>query len=364
MSNYTTYQPEIMPPQSLDVGSLIREISTANIELGRYDAMLFVIPNPDIITFSLLQEEATFSSKIEGTQATLDEVLRGGGNANQSKRDDIQEINNYSNTLANGRKSLDGDGKITEHLVRALHHTLMDSVRGMHKSPGQIRKVQNYIGSPGSTPQNASFVPPSPQLLPEHLDRWLAFMDSDEHEVIIQTALMHAQFELLHPFLDGNGRLGRILIPLFLYQKKMISTPAFYISAYLENNRDEYYYRLRSISQDGDWTGWTRFFLRAVIAQCKKNNAKIQKIKNLYDDMQQRVQHATHSQFAQQITEAIFVNPYCTAAHFIQSGVPATSAYQLIKKLEQSKVLTLDPSAHGRRTKTYAFLPLLEIIDE
>lgn len=369
------YQPENLPPKSLDAGVLLHPTVKASAELARYDELLSNLKNPNIsnissisniIIFLLLNEEATLSSQIEGTQATFDEILRHDAGIEDitqtKKRDDIQEIFNYRDALEDGQKSLDSGYKLSMHLVRGLHKTLMESVRGKDKSPGEVRLTQNHIGHPYSDIKDAFFVPPSPEQLPVHLDNWIAYIENNKQEVLIQSAIMHAQFELLHPFKDGNGRLGRILIPLFLYQKKIISKPAFYISAYLESNRDEYYRRLQNISKKNDWTGWVLFFLRAVVAQCKTNNEKIRKVVALHESTQEKVRRITRSQFTPHILKTIFTNPYCSIADFIKNGVTTPSAYLLIRKLEQSKILTSVRPSSGRRTAIYAFVPLLKII--
>ena len=185
----------------------------------------------------------------------------------------------------------------------------MSSVRGKDKTPGEFRRKQNWIGRDGCTIEEATFVPPNPVQLPDHLQAWAAYIDSDDVDFLIQTAIMHAQFELLHPFMDGNGRIGRILIPLFLFQKEKLSQPMFYLSEYLETHRDEYYARLNGISAAHDWNGWIAFFLRAIAEQATQNAQRVAAIRALYAEMKVRIQATTRSQYTVHLLDAIFTKP-------------------------------------------------------
>lgn len=364
MQQKTPYQPVPLPLDALETGQFTKILSDASAALARYDTLLSQLPNPNIILLSLQSEEAVMSSQIEGTQATFDEILRhdaGIKAKDDNKRNDIQEITNYREALSKGRAMLDEGYKINLTFVRGLHEILMSSARGANKAPGKIRVTQNWLGAYGSDINNASFIPPSPEQLPVHMDNWLAYLDDDEQETLIQTALMHAQFELLHPFLDGNGRLGRILIPLFLCQKKRISAPVFYISVYLEGRRDEYEQRLRNISEHGDWSGWVRFFLEASAAQAKAHNEKINKIKSLHEEMKEKIQKITHSQFINNIVDAIFTRPYFNTALFVEeSGIPKSSAYNLLNKLENNDIL--ESIRISFKLKIYRFQRLADIL--
>lgn len=254
------YIPDPLPLTELDYRLLLPLVGQANAALARYDGLLQGIPNPAVMLSPLTTQEAVLSSKIEGTQATVDEVLEqeAGLIKEGEKYKDIQEISNYRQALYSAREYLQ-DYSIRLPFVRELHRILLSSVRGQDKTPGEFRKDQNWIGRYGCTMEQASFVPPNPFQLPDFLQAWEQYLDSDDVDFLLQTAVMHAQFELLHPFKDGNGRIGRILIPLFLYQKKALSQPMFYLSEYLESHRDEYYARLKAISAEGDWNGWIAF---------------------------------------------------------------------------------------------------------
>lgn len=351
------YVPEKMPPAGLDSAPLLRLVGDANAELAKYEAMLSALPNPNIILPSLQTEEAMLSSRIEGIHTTLDEVLMDEAAIkpeNNDKRDNVLEVNNYRAALAQGQKMLDGGYRINASFVRGLHKTLMSGARGANKSPGEFRQVQNFIGAAGADISRAVFVPPAAGLLPAHIRDWLDFIRNDRHEPLTQTALMHAQFELLHPFLDGNGRMGRILVPLFLYQKKRVFAPVFFVSAFLEEHRREYYARLRGISANGDWNGWARFFLAAVREQAAANNRKLRQIKTLYDETKEDIADV-------KTLDAVFARPLFSAKLFIAAaGVAQSSAYDLLNKLTDKGVLSV--VRPNRKMKMYRFNRLNEII--
>jgi len=215
------YQPNTLPITALDYKLLLPLVAQANASLARYDGLLQGVQNPTVMLAPLTTQEAVLSSKIEGTQATVDEVLEqeAGLIKEGQKFQDIQEISNYRTALFQAGDYLK-DYPIRLSFILELHKTLMSSVRGQDKTPGEFRKDQNWIGKYGCTIETASFVPPNPLQLLDHLQAWEAYLSFDDIDALIQTAVVHAQFELLHPFKDGNGRIGRILIPLFLYQKK------------------------------------------------------------------------------------------------------------------------------------------------
>ena len=231
-------------------------VGRANAYLSRYDGLLESLVNPEVLLAPLLMKEAIFSSRIEGTIATANEVYRqqAGENFDSEKKADIQEILNYRNTLRAVGHTL-AEQPISLHLIRQMHGTLMKGVRGKKKNPGRFRDTQNWIGPKGCTIEEATYVPPPPIALNDLLEDFCAFVNvrNDLLDPIIQTALVHAQFELIHPFDDGNGRIGRLLISLFLMKRGCLVSPSLYISRHLEADRDTYYDRLWRISSEGDW---------------------------------------------------------------------------------------------------------------
>ncbi len=311
----------------------------------------------------LTTQEAVLSSKIEGTQATLDEVLEHEAGLleakDEAKENDIQEIVNYRKALMLAKDVLK-EQPITLHLMREMHKILLNSVRGHRRSPGKFRKDQNWIGPDGCPIEQATFIPPSPLQILDHLEKWQAYVNGDDIDVLIQLAVIHAQFELIHPFKDGNGRIGRLLIPLVLYQKGVLASPMFYLSAYLEKNRAEYYERLKAISATKDWDGWIEFFLKAVKVQARRNSEKVKEIMNLYENMKNRIVDITHSQYSIQILDALFDKPIFQTSDFVRrTKIPKQTAMPLLKQIRDAGYLKSLREASGRRSAILMFPELL-----
>ena len=359
------FEPNTLPLEGLDYERLVTLVGDANAELARYDGLLQGIVNPSVMLSPLTNEEAVLSSKIEGTQATVDEVLKQEAGITQEgeKKDDIQEIINYRRALHSAQHHLN-ERPITLSFVCQLHKILLNSVRGQDKTPGEFRKDQNWIGEYGCEIEQASFIPPNPLQLQDHLEAWQKYMTNNDIDLLLQTAVVHAQFELLHPFKDGNGRIGRILIPLFLYQKKKLSQPMFYLSSYLEANREEYYARLQNISREGDWNSWIAFFLKATTEQAKSNNAKLKSIMRLYDSMKLQIHEISHSQYTVHLLDAIFDRPIFETTDFVRrSKINKKTAMDLLKKLRDANILAVFRENSGRRAAVLCFPELLNIAE-
>jgi Fic family protein len=280
-----------------------------------------------------------------------------------AKYSDIQEIMNYRAAMRYAVEELE-KRPLCLNLLNELHRILLDSVRGRNKAPGEFRRIQNYVGPPGSSIDEATFVPPSVDRLAGSLDNWEKYIHFQERDRLVQLAIVKAQFELIHPYLDGNGRVGRMLIPIFLFEKKLLSSAMFYLSAYLETHRDTYYEMLRGISRQGDWHGWIRFFLRAIIDQARINTAKAKGILTLYEQMKRRVPEITHSQYVIQAIDALFDQPVFSSSTFAaRSQIPATSAKRMISALKDSGIINELSSGRGRRGSTMIFLDLLRITE-
>lgn len=363
------YVPDALPLTELDYRTLLPLVGQANAALARYDGLLQGIPNPAVMLSPLTTQEAVLSSKIEGTQATVDEVLEQEAGLVKAgeKYADILEISNYRQALFRARDYLEGY-PIRLGFVRELHRILLNSVRGQDKTPGEFRREQNWIGRPGCTIEEASFVPPSPLQLHDHLLAWEGYLDGDDVDFLLQTAVAHAQFELIHPFKDGNGRIGRILIPLFLYQKRVLSQPMFYLSEYLEAHRDEYYQRLKGISADGDWNGWIAFFLRALVLQAGQNSQRVAAIMRLYEEMKLAIQEATHSQYTVHVLDAIFSKPIFRTSDLIQNlaaqfGIHEKTTPGLLRQLKAAGILRELQAGSGRRAATLCFPRLINLAE-
>lgn len=363
------YTPDDLPLDNLDYRLLLPLVGQANAALARYDGLLQGIPNPAVMLSPLTTQEAVLSSKIEGTQATVDEVLEqeAGLLKEGEKYKDILEISNYREALYRARDYLDSY-PIRLSFVRELHRVLMNSVRGQDKTPGEFRVDQNWIGKPGCTIEEASFVPPSPLRLMDYLQAWERYLDGDDVDFLLQASVVHAQFELIHPFKDGNGRIGRILIPLFLYQKRALSQPMFYLSEYLENHRDEYYQRLKAISGESDWNGWIAFFLRAIATQAAQNSKRVGAIMALYEEMKVAIQETTHSQYSVHLLDAIFSKPIFKTSDLAarlnaEYEIHEKTTTSLLRQLKEVRILREIRPGSGRRAATLCFPRLLNIAE-
>lgn len=360
------------PPTQLDWSQLIPLLGPASAAVARYDGTLAAIPNAAVLLSPLTTQEAVLSSRIEGTQATMGEVLEFEAEGDtpglsEERRADIFEILNYRSAMRLAEKRL-SEIPLSQRLIREAHKVLLSEdrgqVRGQGKSPGEYRRIPNWIGPAGCTLEQARFVPISADKLPDAISIWERFIHENAPDRLVQLALLHAEFEALHPFLDGNGRLGRMLIPLFLWQNGLIQRPMFYVSAFLEANRDEYYDRLLAVSCDGDWTGWCGFFLHVLKAQAEENQRKATAILGLYERMKHEVADSTHSQYAIHALDWIFERPIFKSSDFIASaGIPEPTAKRIVPTLREAGVLRELVKASGRRPATFCFPELLNIAE-
>ena len=359
------YHTGHFPPEDrLEWRELIPHIGPATTALARYDGVLAAVPNPGVLLAPLTTQEAVLSSRIEGTQATMGEVLQfeaGKEPDSPERRDDIHEVLNYRTAMRQAETSME-TLPLSQRVIREAHGVLLSGVRGQGKSPGSYRRIPNWIGPPGCTVDEARFVPVEANELPEAMDAWERYIHTETPDKLVQLAVLHAEFEALHPFLDGNGRLGRMLVPLFLWQAGLIRAPMFYISAYFEARRDAYYDGLLAVSRDDDWTGWCRFFLDAVRLQAEDNLARAQGILELYDTMKGRTIALTRSQYAIYALDWIFERPIFRAADFVsQAAVPTPTARRILSVLREAGILTTLLEARGRRSAVLAFPQLLDI---
>lgn len=360
--------PHELPPD-LDWKKLVPLIGKANAAIARYDGLLQSLINPSVLLSPITTNEAVLSSRIEGTQASLSEVLEHDAGLDTGKsptiNEDIKEISNYRKVLRIAEDELQ-NRPISLNFVKSLHAVLLDSVRGKNKEPGQFRKDQNWIGKKGTPIETARFVPPSPLILQEHLEKWEKFLCRDDYsDPLVQLAIVHAQFEILHPFIDGNGRIGRLFIPLFLYMKKCLNSPMFYLSEYLETHRDEYYDGLLSISSENNWHGWIEFFLQAIVIQSDTNISKAKEILSLYDNLKDKFIDVTHSQYAVPALDTFFKIPIINTVEFYKlSGIPnRMTANNLLRKLVDSQSIILLKQGQGRQPSVYAMPNLINIAE-
>lgn len=358
--------PPQLPVAELRWRELLPLVGKANACLARYDGMLQTLPNPGVLLSPITANEAVLSSRIEGTQATLDEVLEAdaGLMTSEIRRGDIEEINNYRVAVNIAQDALE-NRPITLSLIREIHQRLMQGVRGRDKAPGKFREDQNWIGRRGDPIERARFIPPSPMILLAELEKWERYISLEGEDPLLQTAVAHAQFEILHPFKDGNGRIGRMLIPLVLYRRQALSSPMFYMSEYLEENRSEYYDRLLAVTAEGDWHGWLEFFLGGLINQADANLEKVRKIRDLYEEMRRRVVEITHSQFAMAAVDAFFTRPIISGVAFANKAGfnNRVTANNMLRQLEAEGVINRIREGGGRTPAIYALPELINIAE-
>lgn len=358
--------PDDLPIQNLDWQRLASLVGRANAAVARYDGFLQGLVNPSVLMSPITTREAVLSSSIEGTVATLSDVLQheAGEEYEEAKSRDIGEILNYRLALLQAERILD-DRPLSLNLIRQTHAVLLRGVRGTDKNPGAFRTDQVLVGRPTDTSETARYVPPPPMVLQEHLNAWESYANKEFDDPLVQMAILHAQFEIIHPFKDGNGRIGRILIPLYLFKRKILHRPMFYLSEFLEENRDEYYDRLLAISEKGDWQGWIEFFLKASCHQAARNTAQAKAILDLYNEMKTAFVEATHSQFAQAALDAFFRKPILNSREFQKFTALANrgTAATLLRNLEQSELIRVLRRGAGRSPSRYVLPRLINIAE-
>lgn len=355
----------------INYNQITKQLLSANASVSKFDGMLEETSvSKDLFLNPLTKKEAVLSSKIEGTQATLTEFLEieieNGKSDSISKYDDYIEIQNYNNAINYAEEELNDKGFISLWMIRSIHKILLNGARGKDKNSGEFRKDQNWIGKPGSPIEDATFIPVAPEKLIDCLENLEKYISKyDEQSVLVQAAIIHAQFEKIHPFKDGNGRIGRMLIPLFLYYKKVISRPILYVSEFLENNRDEYYYKLNNIDNENGWIEWILFFLKAIETQSNSNIEKIKKLQKLYEDQKQKINEIINSKNGIYILDALFTHPICKSSTIYndvseKTKIDASTIDRYIKKLVENRILIQENNKE--RHKKYYFQALIDII--
>lgn len=362
------YHQDRFPLENLDWPRLLPLIGPANAAVARYEGVLHGIPNPNVLLSPLTAQEAVLSSRIEGTQATLGEVLEFEAQGelfdeSTPKKADIREVLNYRAALNEATRLL-AELPLSQRLIRQTHGVLMQGVRGRNKDPGEYRRIANWIGPAGCTVEQARFVPCPVERLPQAMDALEQYLHADAPDRLVQLAIVHAEFEAIHPFLDGNGRLGRLIVPLFLYANGLLSRPNFYLSDYLESHREQYYERLLAVSRDDDWTGWIAFFLEALIAQAETNQTKAQAIHTLYRDRKDWIAQITRSQYGVRALDWMFARPIFKTSDFAETAdIPRPTANRILRLVRDEGLLTELQPASGRRAAILAFAELLNIAE-
>ena len=368
LSEAVHYHTGAFPPATLDYEALIGPLEEAAASLARYDAKMSGMVNSELFLAPLRRQDAVSSSRMEGTISTIEELYRLEAEEDAGAHDPYREARNddietflYSRALRNAQQSLAEGAPLSEHLIRTAHQQLLSLGRGARKRPGSYKIEQNYIGD--DRRGKIYYVPIAPEHLAPAMADLVHFMNEGGMRPIIRTALAHVEFEALHPFEDGNGRIGRMLITLMLWKLGILSQPNFFVSGYFEEHKDQYIEKMRAVSASSDWTGWTVFFLQAMHAQATVNIQTADRIFALHSEMRERFRETLNSQFHDHALDFVFASPIFRNDRFVErSGIPGSSARALSRRLvEEGLLRSLEP-ASGRRAALYAFDPLLDLL--
>lgn len=343
---------------------IIKLVTKANIAIGTYEGFLESIINPMLLISPLLSQEAVLSSKLEGTHATLEDLLNyEAGNKVDIERDELHEIINYRKALFYALENIstinNNDSKglpLSNRIIKEMHKILLDNVRGSSKNPGNFKRSQNYIGSIASI----SYTPVPAEQTPEYMSNLEQYIHYDDLDLLVQSAIIHAQFEMIHPFEDGNGRIGRLLIPLFLYYQELLSYPTFYMSSYFEKDRSLYISHLSNISKNNNWKDWFKYYLEGVIFSAEESTKKAQDILRLYNIMKEQVIPNLNSVSGIQLLDFIFSAPIFKADQVSEHlKISKRTTYTLLNRLIDEGYLSTDSA---QRNRTYYCPQLLSIV--
>ncbi|MBD3675386.1 MAG: Fic family protein [Planctomycetaceae bacterium] len=357
--------PKSLPPDPRLIfdQALQKQLSDADRALGRLDGVASILPNPDLFVAMYVRHEAVLSSQIEGTQSTLEDVLGYEVDATSDERPkDVEEVVNYVKAMNHGLNRLQ-EFPLSLRLIREVHEKLMRGVRGEEREPGEFRRSQNWIGPQGCTLKNADFVPPPVEEMKQALGQFEEFLHKrDTLPVLIQCGLAHAQFETIHPFLDGNGRVGRLLITMLLMERGILARPLLYLSYYFKAHRLKYYDRLMSIRNDGDWEGWLKFFLRGVFEVSQSATETARAILKMREEHRILISEVSNSAHSAKLLDYLYENPifsinmaknqmncsYHTAAKVVALYEEAGLVFEMTGQL---------------RNRRYRYKPYLDLFD-
>jgi len=368
LTGYWAFIPAPLPPNPpIQIDDEMAELlSRADRALGRLDGVTSVLPNLDLFVAMYVRHESVLSSQIEGTQSTLQDVLEfeiDGRGHNQPK--DVSEVVNHVNAMNYGLERL-REFPLSLPLIKELHAQLMHDVRGAEREPGEFRRSQNWIGPAGSTLTNATFVPPPPHEMMTALDNFEKFLHTNQPmPVLIHCGLIHAQFETIHPFLDGNGRVGRLLITFLLCQKEVLEQPLLYLSLYLKAHRAEYYDRLMAVRNEGNWEGWLKFFLRGVAQTSLQATRTARSILELREKGREQVfQKTGHSTQDLRLFDLLFERPLITV-RLVQEKLDCSyaTANKLVQQFAAPEVGFLQEITGGQRNRLFRFEPYLNLFE-
>lgn len=366
MKGYNAFIPAALPPDPpLEIDQeLARLLSDADRALGRLDGVATVLPNPDLFVAMYVRHEAVLSSQIEGTQSSLDDVLQFEiDSTGKELPKDVEEVVNYVHAMNYGVDRI-ANLPLSLRLIREIHERLMAGVRGSERTPGEFRRSQNWIGPQGCTLANATFVPPPVHEMQAALDNFEKFLHDTSLPVLIHCGLAHAQFETIHPFLDGNGRTGRLLITFLLCERKVLHRPLLYLSLFLKLHRSEYYDRLMAIRRDGNWEGWIKFFLRGIAEVSQSATDTARAIMTMHETHRQLIGEKLggRAAFGMRLLDYLFEQPL-VSVHMVKKRLECSfvTANKLVEQLEDLKLLR--ETTGWQRNRRYRYDPYLALFD-
>jgi len=362
-NGYKSFKPNPLPPEpEIDLNNELSDLLTkSERSLARMDGIAYTLPDSNLFIAMYVRKEALLSSQIEGTKASLEDVFEVESGIETENINDVEEVINYIKALNYGIDRLE-EFPMSLRFIKEIHKILMTGVRGQHKTPGKFRESQNWIGGSGGNINNTIFIPPSVQEMKEAMSDFEKYMHNNKLADLIDCALLHYQFEAIHPFLDGNGRIGRLLITLFLYWKKIISKPLLYLSLYLKQNQQEYYDRLNMVRKNGNYEQWISFFLCGLIETAEAGLVSIKKILALQNEKKELLwKKKLSSPYAIGILDFLFINPYVTIKDIEkQFDISFQSASTLISQFE--KVGILKENTGRKRDKKFLFKEYVDIL--
>lgn len=348
------YHPPKLPVK-LEPNKFYLELADASLELGNLNGLCQNLPNPSILIAPLLSKEATVSSKIEGTRSTVSDVLKFEATG-IPKYDDTIEVSNYKRAMLMAIDALK-ERKLDLSFIKTLHQILLERARGYQKR-GKFREVQVWVGVKGAKIEEASYIPPEPFLVPEYMENLENYILSENQEhPLVKIAIIHYQFEAIHPFEDGNGRIGRLLIPLYLYWKKILNLPILYISGYFERYRDEYIDKLNYVDKTQNYEEWIKFFLISIRNQSKQTQTLIYKILKLKENVEEKIKKIK-SPYKQEVINLMFSKPFFRRSDL---KLEKMTSIRLLKKLVSFGILE-ELDIKGIKGKVYVFNELVKIL--
>lgn len=368
-TGYSAFFPAPLPPNPpvTITGEMQTLLSDADRALGRLDGSIQTLPNPDLFIMMYVRKEAVLSSQIEGTQSSLQDLLAAEAQVFQpGAHHDVHEVVNYVSAMNHGLDRL-RDLPLSVRLIREIHEKLLRGARGARLTPGELRRSQNWIGASGCTLAEAAFVPPPPEEVPAALSELEKFLHTPQPEIpaLVQIGLAHAQFETIHPFLDGNGRIGRLLITFLLCQRGILTKPVLYLSHHFKRHRSVYYERLQAIRDAGDWESWIAFFLRGVTGVSQEATTTARRIIALREEHRRQItEHLGRAAGnGHRILEHLFERPILSVAD-VQSTTRTTysAANNLVARLVKLNIL--DELTGNSRNRRFHYAPYIRLFAE